>query len=154
MTGFYSSATWRRLRAECLRRHPVCATAGCGRFSVVADHIVPRSRGGTDTQDNLTGRCLTCHNSRRGTAEPRLRGCDAEGNPLDRGHWWHDGVGRTPPTTHTHERDRSLEVERGVSARLKNSSGLGSKTAWVADNPVSSDPALIPARRWWGDSDG
>jgi mono/diheme cytochrome c family protein len=85
---FYRTQAWRQLRAECLARQPRCATAGCGARSVVADHVIPRSRGGADTLDNLVGRCLACHNARRGTAEPVLRGCDATGTPRDRGHWW------------------------------------------------------------------
>ncbi|MFT8247283.1 HNH endonuclease [Roseomonas sp. BN140053] len=85
---FYSSPHWRRLRLVVLNAHPLCTTAGCGRGSVVADHIVPRSQGGADDLANLTGRCWHCHQARRGTAEPRLRGCDARGTPRDQGHWW------------------------------------------------------------------
>ncbi len=107
---FYRSPAWRRLRAECLRLHPTCATAGCGARSVVADHIIPRRQGGADAQHNLVGRCITCHNARRGTAEPRLAGCSADGTPRDRAHWWNAG----------------------------NRSGLGPATAWGDDFPVSS----------------
>ena len=116
---FYDTQAWRRLRAACLAQHPICATEGCGNRSVVADHVLPRSRGGADTLDNLVGRCITCHNARRGTAEPRLRGCDANGMPRDRGHAWHAGT---------------------VSPREKNLSGLRCGTAWGDDLPVSSAP--------------
>lgn len=109
---FYRSAEWQRLRAECIRLHPRCATAGCGRRSVVADHVIPRSQGGADSLSNLVGRCIECHNRRRGRAEPRLPGCDADGNPRDRGHWW----------------------------RSENRSGLTPPTAWGAPNSVSSAP--------------
>jgi hypothetical protein len=86
---FYRSRQWKWLREQCLTAHPFCVTAGCNRPSVVADHVIPRSQGGTDTLDNLVGRCIVCHNTRRGTAEPQLRGCDAKGTPRDKGHWWH-----------------------------------------------------------------
>lgn len=112
---FYNSVAWRRLRAACLERHPICATAGCGQRSVVADHIIPRSQGGADTLENLIGRCITCHNARRGTAEPRLRGCDADGIPRDRKHSWN------------------------ITAR-ENLSQLRRRTAWGDDFPVSSPP--------------
>ena len=87
-SSFYRTQEWRRLRAECIERHPICATAGCGQPSRVADHVIPRSQGGADDIDNLVGRCITCHNARRGTAEPVLRGCGPDGTPRDRGHWW------------------------------------------------------------------
>jgi hypothetical protein len=85
---FYRSPAWRRLRAACLERQPTCATPGCGRASVAADHIVPRSKGGADTLANLRGLCLQCHNQRRQGGEPRAKGCDAAGNPRDLRHWW------------------------------------------------------------------
>ena len=62
---FYRTAAWRRLRAEVLKRDPICRTPGCGRKSVVADHIVQRERGGPDTLANLRGLCTECHNQRR-----------------------------------------------------------------------------------------
>jgi hypothetical protein len=86
--AFYRTQAWRRLRAECLARHPTCATAGCGKPSRVADHVTPRSQGGSDSLMNLVGRCITCHNRRRGTAEPKLPGCNADGTPRDPSHWW------------------------------------------------------------------
>lgn len=90
---YYRTAAWRRLRAVALAQSPICVTAGCGRAAVVADHIIPRSRGGADSLENLVGRCIDCHNRRRGTAEPRLPGCTADGTPRDRGHWWNDARG-------------------------------------------------------------
>lgn len=90
---FYGSAAWRALRQACLARDPCCRTPGCGQRSTHADHIVPRSKGGPDALHNLRGMCTSCHNSRtaRGNAEPRAKGCDASGLPLDPGHWWHRG---------------------------------------------------------------
>jgi len=95
MSRFYGTAAWRRLRAEVLRRQPVCATPGCGRPSTIADHIIPRSRGGADTLANLRGLCVACHNQRvRDGRHPRAKGCDANGWPLDHGHWWQAGASR------------------------------------------------------------
>lgn len=121
MAGFYSTKFWRGLRRYVLARDPICATAGCNRPSVVADHVIPRSQGGADHPDNLVGRCIACHNARRGTAEPRRRGCDAAGTPLDRGHWWH-------------------------AAPDENRSGLSAGTAPPSPERVSSGRRR--ARRW------
>ena len=90
--NYYRSAGWRALRAACLRRDPVCATAGCGRASTHADHIKPRTDGGADALWNLRGLCEACHNSRtaRGNGElRRIAGCDARGLPTDPSDpWW------------------------------------------------------------------
>lgn len=63
----YSGARWARLRAHTLRKHPVCVMCR-DRVSVVADHVVPKKRGGKDELDNLQGLCLRCHatKTRRG----------------------------------------------------------------------------------------
>ena len=53
---------WRKkLRPMVLRRRPICATPGCNRPSEEVDHIVPRSRGGDDSFENLQGLCKMCH---------------------------------------------------------------------------------------------
>lgn len=52
-------AAWRKLRASILARDPVCGL--CGAASVVADHIVPRRAGGSDSPENLMGLCRSCH---------------------------------------------------------------------------------------------
>lgn len=84
---FYRSRAWRELRAECLRRQPRCVTPGCGQRSVVADHIVPRSKGGADALHNLRGLCIQCHNQRRQGGEPKAW-VASDGRPRDPGHWW------------------------------------------------------------------
>lgn len=88
---FYRTPAWKRLRAAVLARDPVCRAPGCGLPSVHADHIIPRGRGGADALENLRGLCMSCHTSRRGTAEPRAKGCHADGTPRDAGHWWNAG---------------------------------------------------------------
>ena len=88
MSRYYGTAAWKRLRAEVLRRQPVCATPGCGLRAVHVDHIVPRSKGGADALPNLRGLCPQCHNMRRQGGEPRAKGCDVHGNPRDATHWW------------------------------------------------------------------
>lgn len=88
--AFYRSPAWKRMRAACLARDPVCRSPGCGRPSSHADHLVPRAKGGADALPNLQGLCESCHNARtgRGNGELRTKGCDVSGRPLDPGHWW------------------------------------------------------------------
>lgn len=64
----YDSA-WEALRAEMVRRHPVCATPGCGstdRLNV--DHIVPIRVAPERRLDrtNLRVLCQSCHSTHTG----------------------------------------------------------------------------------------
>lgn len=57
-------------RRRRLRLHPLCQDClakGRVTSSTVPDHIVPLSRGGTDTDDNIRCLCHECHRVR--TAE-------------------------------------------------------------------------------------
>jgi len=55
------NARWQRLRALVLARDPVCRYLACGRLSTDVDHIIPKSKGGTDSMDNLQGLCHEHH---------------------------------------------------------------------------------------------
>lgn len=60
-------ASWRKLRAWFLRRHPLCAACEAkGRLTAatVVDHVLPRRFGGTDHPRNLQPLCATCHNAK------------------------------------------------------------------------------------------
>ena len=61
---------WRRLRLMILARDPVCTCpldgcdhepGRCVRGSEPVDHIVPKVRGGDDSEENLQGLCAGCH---------------------------------------------------------------------------------------------
>lgn len=93
---WYGLARWRKRRVEQLAREPWCASCvNIGRRTpaTVADHIEPH-RG--DEAKFWTGAlqslCLSCHNRHKQSVErggsPLLAGCDADGWPLDRRHWW------------------------------------------------------------------
>lgn len=88
MTDFYKTPFWKRLRAACLKRDRTCTTPGCNQRAVVADHIIPRSKGGADTLENLRGLCIRHHNMRCHGNEPYLKGCNTSGQPADPNHWW------------------------------------------------------------------
>lgn len=54
---------WRRRRAVVLREEPTCGY--CGRApSTTVDHVVPKTRGGTDDRENLRGACKRCHDTK------------------------------------------------------------------------------------------
>ncbi len=67
----YSTARWKRLRRQILRRDPLCVE--CDKMGVVepstqADHVVPHA-GDLDLfydESNLQGLCRTCHSSKTG----------------------------------------------------------------------------------------
>jgi 5-methylcytosine-specific restriction endonuclease McrA len=61
---------WQRLSAIVLRRDGyVCRH--CGGRATTADHVVPRSKGGTDALDNLVAACRSCNGSKGNRAAPR-----------------------------------------------------------------------------------
>jgi len=56
----YGSVQWLRLRKMTLARDPVCVKCE-GREATVADHVIPKKRGGQDSLANLQGLCRACH---------------------------------------------------------------------------------------------
>jgi len=54
---------WPKIRAQVLKEEPTCALRlpGCTVVSTDCDHIVSRSRGGTNVRSNLRGVCHSCH---------------------------------------------------------------------------------------------
>jgi 5-methylcytosine-specific restriction protein A len=56
---------WKRIRDRYIREHPLCER--CleeGRVTIAEEvhHILPLSRGGTSSPDNLMSLCRSCHN--------------------------------------------------------------------------------------------
>lgn len=79
---------WQKLRACMLRDHPLCAmceATGKVTEGSVLDHVIPRSKGGTDDASNLQVLCPACHD-RKSLADrgfkPRRR-IGADGFPID-----------------------------------------------------------------------
>ena len=57
-------ATWRRIRAAYVAKHPLCEKCWAkGMITPVQEvhHIVPLSQGGTHGDDNLMALCKACH---------------------------------------------------------------------------------------------
>ncbi len=50
-----------------------CQYCGCRHERLSVDHVLPRSRGGQDTWENVTTACLSC-NVRKGNRTPREAG--------------------------------------------------------------------------------
>src|SRR5512139_2244251 len=62
-------ATWRVIRLAHLRREPVCRDQYHEHpeqmiLATDVDHIIPRSMGGSDRDDNLQSLCHTCHSKK------------------------------------------------------------------------------------------
>jgi hypothetical protein len=101
---YYNSPHWRALRAACLHRDGyLCTVPGCGQHARVADHIetrppVPHPTP-LDVLSNTRSLCRS-HDSQtkeqhRGVAGSRkqggkfkVKGCTADGWPLDPNHAW------------------------------------------------------------------
>ena len=52
-----------KLREVAIARHPYCTDCGTT-ADLCADHILPTSKGGTNTLDNYAVRCRACNNKR------------------------------------------------------------------------------------------
>lgn len=56
--------SWQRLSAAVLARdNHVCHY--CGDHATTADHVVPKSKGGTDAMSNLVAACRACNSGKR-----------------------------------------------------------------------------------------
>ncbi len=90
---------WMAIRKRILARDPTCRECrkhGRTALAIVVDHVKGLAEGGTDDEDNLQGLCGDCHDAKtaaeaaraQGRPPPRVKGCDADGNPLDPDHAW------------------------------------------------------------------
>ena len=90
---FHGSSAWKALRLRVLERdHWRCRI--CGGKANTADHIVSLRNGGMNVLSNLRALCPRCDRAVKEGASGRRRsggivaGCDAQGRPIDRNHWW------------------------------------------------------------------
>jgi len=66
---------WRRLRQIILHRDPLCRIGHHCNFTAASrdvDHIIPRSQGGEDKEDNLQGACHECHSWKTATQDSKF----------------------------------------------------------------------------------
>jgi len=61
-----STALWRKLRAQVLMRDQNTCYY-CGQYADTCEHLIERSKGGTDSMDNLVAACKKCNYSRIGS---------------------------------------------------------------------------------------
>ena len=76
-------------RARYLRTHPLCERClkiGKGTPALILHHK-DRNQLNRD-ESNFEALCNECHEVEHG--RKAIAGCDAEGRPLDPGHWWND----------------------------------------------------------------
>jgi 5-methylcytosine-specific restriction endonuclease McrA len=110
-------ADWQRLSAAVLRRDGHRCRY-CGGHATTADHVVPRSKGGTDSMHNLVAACRSCNGSKGDRPQP------------------------TPPHT---RRRRSTGKPRPRFSRqqLKNADGAPA----FLTGETASDPAKFSRRK-------
>ena len=103
MGRLYDTATWRQLRRQQLRAHPLCEeclSIGTARAAVDVDHRVALKDDGEPFDlANLRSLCHSCHSAKTAhvdagfgnarKARAPISGADANGYPLDPRHWWH-----------------------------------------------------------------
>lgn len=102
---FYNSSTWKRIRRVKLGQNPVCEICERNPASNV-DHIKAINNGGDPVDsDNLQSLCHSCHSrktiyvERLGYDHAPVRGCDVDGTPLDKDHWWNKENGQNRAET-------------------------------------------------------
>lgn len=85
---------WERLRAIVLARDNYLCQVCLEDYKITpateVDHIIPKSKGGTDDPDNLQSICTDCHRvkteyDKHGT----IKGSTVDGTPMDATHHWH-----------------------------------------------------------------
>jgi len=60
--AYYSTPEWKELRSNIIHRDGFrCFYCGTTKGALTADHIIPRSKGGPDTPDNLIACCMPCN---------------------------------------------------------------------------------------------
>lgn len=94
----YSTARWRQRRAQQLAAEPLCRACRKEQrvtAATVADHIERATDERSFWNSSLQSLCFTHHQAKRQAEsngrqqwEPKMRGCDASGMPLDPEHEW------------------------------------------------------------------
>lgn len=90
----YKTAQWRKRRIAQLSREPLCrycAQLGKVEQATVADHVQPHNDDPHSFfYGELQSLCKQCHDGAKQELERtgNLRGCDADGFPLDPNHHW------------------------------------------------------------------
>ena len=113
----YNTAAWQRLRKAKLSAHPMCEHHARQARVVPAtnvDHVVPVKQGGEPFPplEGLQSLCHSCHSIKTNTQDHGLplKGCDANGEPLDPDDPWHRGGihhGKGSPTDRRHPRKQT-----------------------------------------------
>jgi 5-methylcytosine-specific restriction protein A len=94
MGRVYDRRRWRRVRLAQLRAEPLCRLCmdrGRAEPAQDVDHIKPLADGGEPFDlENLRSLCHPCHSrvTRAMGGEVKVKGCTADGLPLDPSHWW------------------------------------------------------------------
>ena len=102
----YDTARWKHTRRYYLQLNPiceVCKTLDKVRAATQVDHVTAMAEGGAPyAMDNLMALCQQHHSRKtvlrdRGfgnapSKKPLIKGCRADGRPIDPGHHWNRGT--------------------------------------------------------------
>lgn len=100
----YNTAAWQRLRKAKLARDPLCEYCPNGTVTPATevDHRTAISKGGAPFDwGNLASTCKPCHSLKTnhvdvlGKDRVPVKGCDADGRPLDREHPWRQKISQS-----------------------------------------------------------
>lgn len=69
--GSGRGAVWNAIRLQVLARDG-WRCVYCGREANEADHVLPRSKGGSDTLENLVAACRKCNGAKGARVQVRL----------------------------------------------------------------------------------
>ncbi len=118
---FYASAAWRRLRKAKLAQDPLCQYCGEKAASQV-DHALSIENGGDPfAWENLRSACVACHSRKTyyievlGRDRVPVKGCRADGTPLDPEHHWN---------RNTSAQAQAMNIDPEPFKREKNLVGL------------------------------
>jgi hypothetical protein len=76
-----STTQWRKIRLRILQRDQNCCY-WCGGEANTVDHLIERSAGGTDDEQNLVAACAKCNYGRVGSKALRGGFFNSTGTPL------------------------------------------------------------------------
>ncbi|WP_112834704.1 MULTISPECIES: HNH endonuclease [unclassified Rhizobium] len=103
----YNTSTWQKLRLAKLAADPMCEPCrvrGNATLANAVDHMTPVNAGGDPFPplDGLMSMCERCHNEKTAANDRKhkkpfarkIKGVDAQGNPVDHSDGWHRGGGQ------------------------------------------------------------
>ena len=138
------STEWKRIRLEILQRDQYTCYM-CGDTANEVDHIIPRSRNGSDEPENLAAACRRCNNAKSGKVAKPVFLTTTPTPP--------DLVKSNLPTFDTKPADSDIPLNQDIIGHSKidlpnvkpvGGRGLGSPTPRIFSSPVKGASTRAP----------